>query len=682
MIDAATLARELNPPQLEAALRTDGPLLVFAGAGSGKTRVITQRITRLIEAGNLPRSITALTFTNKAAEEMQERLHGAVGPRASEVWISTFHALGGEIVRREMPRGNAFVVYDAADTGGLIKEILRERPTEVDGKRLDTGAILARISHAKNAMCRPEELVAEGESNEYDELAAWVYPRYQAALQRLRALDFDDLILWPLQKLTEDEATREKWRAKIRFLLVDEFQDTNRAQLLLVKQLVGDAGNVFCVGDDDQSIYGWRGADIANVIDFATHFPGAKKLALEQNYRSRRPVLEVANAIMEGQVRAFPKRLFTDRSGGGPVKVIHCDSGDGEVKFVGATIQKLLANGYKKKEIGVLYRSNLLSRGIEEMLRLANIPYRMIGGTSVYERREVKDLIAYLRLAVYPHDEISFRRVVNYPTRGIGDVTLARLEKYSLARGVSLLETAEHSGSIPDLSAATRDALVGFARIVRITRAQLEKGVGLSTVAAQVARTIKLKEDIFEAGPTAIVAGKRWANVERLLKTMDKAEASTLGEVGAVLQRLTLRFAEEEEQGLDQVTLSTLHGSKGLEFGTVFFLGCEEGIIPHSRTDTPRATDIASTIDAGEERRLFYVGVTRAKEQLYLMRAMKRSVGRSGAKTTMQTRFLTLPTLPEGMIESETFNSEAPLQVVDIAAQLKRAREGMMAKKG
>ncbi|TAK18320.1 MAG: hypothetical protein EPO40_37730 [Myxococcaceae bacterium] len=672
----------LNPAQLAAVAHGAGPALVLAGAGSGKTRVITQRIARLIEVGNLPRTIAALTFTNKAAEEMQERLLGVVGPSAKDVWISTFHALGGEIVRREMPRGSAFVVYDAADTGGLIKEILRERPTEVDGKRLDSGAILARISHAKNAMCAPEELVAPGEANEYDELAAWVYPRYQAALQRLRALDFDDLILWPLQKLTEDEATREKWRAKMRYLLVDEFQDTNRAQLLLVKQLVGPSGNVFCVGDDDQSIYGWRGADIANVIDFGSHFPGAKKLALEQNYRSRRPVLEVANAIMEGQVRAFPKRLFTDREGGSPVKVVHCDSGEGEVKFVFGTIQKLLAKGYKKKEIGVLYRSNLLSRGIEEALRLNNIPYRLIGGTSVYERREVKDLIAYLRLAVYPHDEISFRRVVNYPARGIGDVTLHRLEKYSLARGVALLETAEHSATIPDLSASTRESLLAFARIVRATRVQLEKGVGLSTVAAQVARTIKLKEDIFAAGPTAVVASRRWGNVEQLLKTMDKAAATTIGEVGAVLQRLTLRFAEEEEQHQDQVTLSTLHGSKGLEFGTVFFLGCEEGIIPHSRTDAPRATDILSTIDAGEERRLFYVGVTRAKEQLYLMRAVKRAASRGGAKTTMQTRFLTLPTLPEGMMVSETFNSEAPLQVVDIAAQAKRFREGLLAKKG
>jgi len=671
----------LNAAQLAAVAHGAGPALVLAGAGSGKTRVITQRIARLIEAGNLPRTIAAVTFTNKAAEEMQERLFGVVGPAAKDVWISTFHALGGEIVRREMPRGSPFVVYDGADSAGLIKEILRERPNEIDGKRLDTGAILARISHAKNAMCTPEELVPEAEANAYDEIAAWVYPRYQAALQRLKALDFDDLILWPLQKLTEDDSVRAKWRQRMRYLLVDEFQDTNRAQPLLVKQLAGEGGNVFCVGDDDQSIYGWRGADIANVIDFGTHFPGAKKLALEQNYRSRKPVLDVANAIMEGQVRAFPKRLFTDREGGATVKVVHADSGDGEVKFVGATITKLLAKGYKKKEIGVLYRSNLLSRGVEEFLRLNNIPYRMIGGNSVYERREVKDLIAYLRLAVYPSDEISFRRVVNYPARSIGDATLLRLEKYGLAKGVSLLVAAEQCAAIADIAQNTKDSLMAFARIVRITRSQFEKGVGLSTVAAQVARTIKLKEDIFEAGPSAIVAGKRWGNIERLLKTMDKADAKDIGEVGVVLQRLTLHFAEDDDGVKDEVTLSTLHGSKGLEFGTVFFMGCEEGIIPHARTDNPRATDIASTIDAGEERRLFYVGVTRAKEQLYLMRARMRS-NRGPARPTLPTRFLTLPALAKGVLEDVTFNSEAPLQVDDIVAQAKSFREKLLAKKG
>ncbi len=668
----------LNPAQAAAVAHGSGPALVLAGAGSGKTRVITQRIARLLEAGHLPRSIVAVTFTNKAAEEMHERLLALAGAAAKDVWISTFHALGGEIVRREMPRGSAFVVYDAADSGGLVKELLRERATEGDQKRLDVGAVIARISHAKNAMRTPAELVPEGEGNEYDALADWVFPRYEAALKRLRALDFDDLILWPLKKLTDDAEVRAKWRQRTFHLLVDEFQDTNRAQLLLVKQLAAEGGNVFCVGDDDQSIYGWRGADIANVIDFGTHFPGAKMYALEQNYRSARPVLEVANAVMEGQERAFPKRLFTDRPGGAPVKVVHCDTSESEARFVLAHVQKLIANGTKRREIGVLYRSNALSRGVEEELRLANVPYRIIGGTSVYERREVKDLIAYLRLAVHPGDEISFRRVVNYPTRGVGDATLHKLERHALAKDLTLLGAAQRCDELPDVAAGTRDALKSFARIVWAIRAQFDKNVPLFTVAQQVARTIHLREDINAAGPTSLVAARRWANVEALFKTMEKA-ANTSDDVGAVLQRLTLRFAEESDVGQDLVTLSTLHGAKGLEFGTVFFLGCEEGIIPHARTDAPRATDIASTLDTGEERRLFYVGVTRAKEQLYLMRARTRST-RNGDRTTIATRFLKLPTLPEGMLVNENYNAAAPLQVGDIAAQAKRIRE-MLQKK-
>ena len=669
----------LNPAQAAAVAHSSGPALVLAGAGSGKTRVITQRIARLLESGHLPRSIVAVTFTNKAAEEMQERLRALAGDAAKSVWISTFHALGGEIVRREMPRGSPFVVYDAADSGGLVKEILRERATEGDAKRLDVGAVLARISHAKNAMCTPEELVPSAEANEYDDLATWVFPRYEAALRRLRALDFDDLILWPLKKLTDDAEARERWRSRTLHLLVDEFQDTNRAQLLLVKQLMREGGNVFCVGDDDQSIYGWRGADIGNVIDFATHFPGAKTYALEQNYRSTTPILEVANAVMEGQERAFPKRLFTDRQGGAPVRVVHCDTSDAEVRFVVAAIEKLVAKGGRRKEIGVLYRSNVLSRGVEEGLRLANVPYRIIGGTSVYERREVKDLIAYLRLAVHPGDEISFRRVVNYPARGIGDATMQKLERFALARDLTLLTAAQRSDELPELASNIREALRSFAKIVWAIRSQFDKGVALQTVAQQVARTIRLKEDIFEAGPTSLVSTRRWANVEALFRTMEKA-ANAAEDIGAVLQRLTLRFAEEADAGQDLVTLSTLHGAKGLEFGTVFFVGCEEGIIPHARTDNPRATDIAATLDAGEERRLFYVGVTRAREQLYILRARTRST-RNGDRTTLQTRFLKLPTLPDGMLETESYNAAAPLQVGDIAEQAKRIREMLQSKK-
>jgi superfamily I DNA/RNA helicase len=668
----------LNPAQKSAVEHNTGPALVLAGAGSGKTRVITQRIGRLIEQGTPPRAITALTFTNKAAEEMHERVVDLCGEGGRDVWISTFHSLGGEIVRQTMPKNEPFVVYDAADTAGLVKEIMREFKTPE--KRFDVGAIIARISHAKNAMTTPDQLAAEDPDSEYDEIAQWVFPRYEAALKRLRAFDFDDLILWPLRKLHEDTELRDTWRSKIRFLLVDEFQDTNRAQLLMVKSLVSDRGNVFCVGDDDQSIYGWRGADISNVIDFPKHFPGAKIMALEQNYRSRKPVLDVANAVMEGQVRAFPKRLFTDKPGGSSVKIVDTDSSEGEVKFVVDGIQKLTQQGHKKREIGVLYRSNQLARGVEEALRLAGVQYRIIGGNSVYERREVKDLIAYLRVSLHPRDEIAVRRVINYPTRGVGDVTLARLERFAVARGLTLFKAAEQADAIEDIPANAKEGIRSFLAVVRAAKEKIHAGTPLLDVAKQLAGAIKLKEDIIAAGPTAIAAGKRWTNIEMLYRTLEKADAKTPGEASQVLTRLTLRFADEEEDQGDRVTLSTLHGSKGLEFGTVYFIGCDEGIIPHSRTENPKATDVITTLDTGEERRLFYVGVTRAKEQLFLVRARTRS-GKGPPRATSPSRFLAIPGLPAGTLERISFDSQAPLAPEDIAAQARKFRESLMALK-
>ena len=667
----------LNPAQQAAVDHGTGPALVLAGAGSGKTRVITQRIARLLDGGTPSRAITAVTFTNKAAEEMRERLVSLCGASAKDVWISTFHALGGEIVRQSMGRKEPFVVYDAADSSGLVKELMREFKTP--DKRFDVGAILARISHAKNAMMTPQELAAVDPDSEYDEITQWVFPRYEAALRRLRALDFDDLILWPLRRLAEDAETRESWRRRIRYMLVDEFQDTNRAQLLMVKMLVGDTGNVFCVGDDDQSIYGWRGADITNVIDFPKHFRGAKTLALEQNYRSRKPVLDVANAVMEGQVRAFPKRLFTDKPGGAPVRIVEADSSDGEVKFVVEGIQKLISEGHKRKEIGVLYRSNALGRGVEEALRVAGVPYRLIGGTSVFERREVKDLIAYLRVSLHPSDEISVRRIINYPARGVGDVTLARLERHARARGTTLFHAVEHADTIDDIAAATKESLRAFVHILHATKQRIHEGIPLVDVARQVAGAIRLREDITAAGPTAIAAGKRWGNVEALYRALEKAEASTPGEASQVLARLTLRFAEEEDEQGDRLTLSTLHGSKGLEFGTVYFIGCDEGIIPHSRTENPKATDVLTTLNAGEERRLFYVGVTRAKEQLYLVRARTRQ-NKGPPKATMPSRFLTIPGLPPGTLERQRYDAAAPMAPQAIATQLRDAMAALKKK--
>jgi DNA helicase-2/ATP-dependent DNA helicase PcrA len=666
----------LNPAQQAAVDHSGGPALVIAGAGSGKTRVITNRIARLIREGYPPRSIFAVTFTNKASEEMAERLAAMVGEhQAREVWMSTFHALGAEIVRQEarhVAGGDKFVIYDAADAVGVVKEILRD--LKLMDRRLDASAILARISHAKNALVTPDELPEE---SEYDELAARVFPRYVAALKRLNALDFDDLILVPLRLLQEVEEVRARWHNRVRHLLIDEFQDTSRAQLLMVQALAGARAEVFCVGDDDQAIYGWRGADVRNVIEFGRYFPGARVLALEQNYRSRQPILDVANAAIEKATRAYPKKLFSDKKQGDKVTLVECDTHESEVKFVLEVSRQALSQGLRRRDIAVLYRSNAFAKPLEEAFRLAGIAYKLIGGTSFYERREVKDLTAYLRLALHPQDEISFRRVVNYPARGIGDVSFERIERYARARGLSLFEAAQQADAIKDLDDRARHALGQFTALVVATRERIERKEPLADVARAVAAAIDLRGDITSAGPTPAVATRRWGNIEELYRTLARIPAEG-GATAArqALARLSLRFAEEEEEGDDRVVLSTLHGAKGLEFSLVFLIGCDEGILPHARTDNPRATDILATIDPHEERRLFYVGITRARDRLYLVRAKSRAM-RGAARATAPSRFLL--ELPPHLIERQTYVGQEVLSTRDLAAQARAAREALAA---
>ncbi len=664
----------LNPAQKAAIDHAGAPALVLAGAGSGKTRVITQRIAKLIADGFPAQSIFAVTFTNKASEEMADRLEKIAGARAKGVWISTFHALGAEIARREaklIAGGDRFVVYDAADAMGVVKEVLRD--LKVLDRRYDAGAIMARISRAKNAMARPEDL---DDGSEYDEITRAVFPRYQAALNRLKALDFDDLIGVPLKLLQDNADVRERWTSRIRHLLVDEFQDTNRTQLLFAKALAGSRGEIFCVGDDDQSIYGWRGADIRNILDFEKHFPGARKLALEQNYRSRQPILDVANVVIARAERAYPKTLFSDRKHGDKVVLVECDNNESETRFVVDTAKSALSNGVPRREIGVLYRGNLLAKPLEEAFRLAAIPYRLIGGTSFYERREVKDLTAYLRLALHPEDEIAFRRVVNYPTRGVGDTSLERIERFSKARGIPMLDAAIRAGEIKDLDDRAKSALGSFTSLIRASRERVERGDPLADVARGVATAIGLREDIVSAGPTPAVSAKRLGNVEELYRSLARIQVHTVSEARQAIARLSLRFADDEEDVDDRVTLSTLHGAKGLEFHTVFFIGCDEGIIPHSRTDAPKATDIAATIDASEERRLFYVGVTRAKETLYLVRARSRAM-RGAPRATLPSRFLL--DVPPEMLEKRAYAAQPAMTTTDLAAAAKSAREALMA---
>ncbi len=664
------MAFPLNPAQRAAVEHPGGPLLIIAGAGSGKTRVITQRITRLIQQGVPARTIFAVTFTNKASDEMAERLEQQVGSIARDVWMSTFHALGAEILRREakhVASGDRFVVYDAADSLGVVKEILRD--LKIADRNLDAAAILARISQAKNSLIKPEDMPNE---SDYDLLASRAYPRYIAAMNRMNALDFDDLILVPLRLLTEVEEVGERWRNQARHLLVDEFQDTSIGQLLFVKALAGARKEVFCVGDDDQSIYGWRGAEVKNIIEFATYFPGAKTVALEQNYRSRQPILDVANAVITPIKRAYPKRLFSDKKQGEKPVLIECDNDESEVQFVLDTIKLALQDGVKRSDIAILYRSNGLAKPFEEVLRLNNISYKLIGGTSFYERREVKDLSAYLRLAVNPLDDIAFRRVVNYPTRGIGDTSFERLERHAKARGLSLFNAALQADKVKDLEDRAIKSLTNFARIVKSAGEKVEKGEGLTPVAKYVATEIGLYADIVAAGPTPKVATKRWGNIEDLFRSLERTPCANAKEARSILARLALRFSEEDEKEQDQMILSSLHGSKGLEFSLVFLIGCDDGIIPHGRVDNPKATDIVGTLDPSEERRLFYVGVTRAKDRLYMLRTKMR-LYRGTTRVMAASRFFR--DVPEDLIERRAYSGRPVLATSDLAAKARATRE-------
>ncbi len=622
---------------------------MLAGAGSGKTRVVTHRIARLLDRGVPASAILALTFTNKAAGEMSGRVAAllrARSPRAtragrangsSAVSITTFHSFGlGVLTRERAAAGGAFTIFDQGDSLAAIKEILR---TVDAGKRFDASAVLARISNAKNAFLEPEELPAR-EGDAYDEITRMVYPRYQSALKTFHAFDFDDLVcgvalLW--QKRPEVLA---RWRERYRFLLVDEYQDTNKAQLALVRLLAGEHKNVCVVGDDDQAIYAWRGADVKNILEFEDHFPGALVVKLEQNYRSRAPIIAVANAVIARRTDArHEKVLVTDRGGDEKVRVVVAPTPEVEASWVAKEIESLLRDGGKRpSEIAVLYRSNSQSKVVEEALRERGVAHRVVGGQQFFERKEVKDVLAYMKIIVNPSDEISLRRVMNYPARGIGESSIERLSVHALAKGWSLWQAIERVDALDDVSGAAREGCKALEAIAESTRRELETGASVTDAVRSLCERIGLRRDIDQSSPSLPAAARRWQNVEGLFASFSRREAREVTKPGTTwlpsfLQALTLEIPDEGEAPGERVTLSSLHGSKGLEFDHVFLLGCEEGLLPHARTIDARVTD-ASPQNVEEERRLFYVGVTRARESLVLSRAKMRALrGRAGART-------------------------------------------------
>ncbi len=619
----------LNQAQQEAVEHVAGPMLVLAGAGSGKTRVLTVRLARLVdEHGVDPRHILAVTFTNKAAGEMKARVAQLLAREPDGLWIGTFHAVCARLLRREAPAlgfSRAFTIYDEDDSEALVRRLVEDLglPAKLYGAR----GVRHEISRAKNAMVAPEAYAQEA-LDPYHANVGRIYAAMGAALRRANAMDFDDLLLHPLTLFAEHPEILARYRQRFRFLLVDEYQDTNRAQYLLLRALGGEHGNVFVVGDDDQSIYGWRGADLRNILEFQRDYPAARLVRLEENYRSTQAILEAANSVIAPNTGRLGKTLFTRREGGDLLTVLSAaDERDEAEWLVREFVERARRGEHAFEEMAVLMRTNAQTRAFEEELRRRGVPYRVVGAVSFYERREVKDLLAHLRLVVNPDDDAAFRRAVAAPRRGIGEQSLEVLARWAVQWGWSLSRTAAAAGRLPELRPRAREALEQYAAELDATRAQLGELQPAEALRAIVARTefekFLLEED--ETGP------ERVENVSELIN----AAAAWSEEVGAVvpdepgeeegspiqrfLAQAALTTSAESQQGESGVTLMTLHAAKGLEFPVVAIAGLEEGLFPLSRADTPEALE--------EERRLCYVGITRAKDKVLLSHATARRRG-------------------------------------------------------
>jgi DNA helicase-2/ATP-dependent DNA helicase PcrA len=623
---------DLNPAQREAVLTTEGPLLVIAGAGSGKTRVLTYRVAHLLSAvGVKPNEILAITFTNKAAQEMKERVEHQLGSVARAIWIMTFHSACGRILRREAERlgyRSNFTIYDSADQVRLVKACLEE--LERDPKRFVPRGIHSQISMAKNQLIGPDEYAARVASF-YDQTVADVYALYQRRLFGSNAVDFDDMLMLTVDVLQRFPEAREKWSKAFRYVLVDEYQDTNHAQYVFLKLIVGEHHNLMAVGDPDQSIYAFRGADIRNILEFERDFPNTKVIPLEQNYRSTNSILQAANELISNNRERKEKNLWSDHGEGEPVRVIETEDEHAEARFVAAEIAALVEDGYSGREIAVVYRTNAQSRVLEDVLVRQGIAYQVIGGPRFYERAEIKDAIAYLQVIDNPYDLVSLTRIANRPRRGIGDTSLARLTSYATGHDTTLWDAMAH----PDeagLASAGAKAVRSFRNVMESLMATATDASVAAIVEAVLERSGYLES--LEAERT-IEARGRIENLEELVGVAREYDASAdEPSLSGFLQEISLysdqdAIRDEDESG--NVTLMTLHNAKGLEFRAVFMIGMEEGIFPHVRSLEENSLE--------EERRLAYVGMTRAKERLVLTHSMRRSLfGR--AEANLPSRFL------------------------------------------
>ncbi len=630
MLDLSTL----NPPQREAVVTTEGPLLVLAGAGSGKTRVIAHRVAYLLLKGVDPEAVLAMTFTNKAAREMRERVTHLAGPPGADVFVSTFHSFGLWLLGEEHKAAGLpkrFAICDAGDQAALVKRCMRE--VKVDDRAFDPRKVLWRISSAKNALQKKIKPRPEGQGDDYDLIAAEVFPRYQQALRAQRAVDFDDLIARPVELLKGDAALREKYQARFSHLLVDEYQDTNLCQLELLKLVAGKRMNVCAVGDDDQAIYGWRGAEVKNILRFDRHFPKAKEVRLEQNYRSTGRVLACANGVIAKNADRKPKKLWTAAGPGAPVRVAACAGEEEEARFVASEIARLRGEGRPWSHFAVLYRLNAQSRPVEEALREAQMPHEVHGGSAFFDRAEVRDLLAYLKVCITPEDETSLARIVNVPARGIGDATLEKVHAFAVAEGLHLHEALRRAAEVPGLARGAPEKIAEFVALVERARSRFAEGRPL-----EAARALVAEVDLYAWARMSVQsaeAGQRKVDgIDGILRSLEwYQERAKRPSLATWLQRLMLDSRDEEDPAADDgIALMTLHAAKGLEFPVVFLVGLEEDLLPCAGIQ-------GEARDLDEERRLAYVGITRAREVLYLTRASQR-VKRGKVLARTPSRFL------------------------------------------
>jgi DNA helicase-2/ATP-dependent DNA helicase PcrA len=631
------LLADLNPAQREAVLHVDGPLLVVAGAGSGKTRVLTHRVAHLIRAhGVKPNEILAITFTNKAATEMRERLERMLGRTARAIWILTFHAACGRMLRREAERlgyRSNFTIYDQADQVRLVKACLEELGK--DPKRFTPRGIHSQISNAKNQLISPDEYTARV-SSFWDQTVAEVYALYQRRLFRSNAVDFDDMLMLTVQVLERFPEARERWRNAFRHVLVDEYQDTNHAQYRFLQLLAEKHRNVFAVGDPDQSIYAFRGADIRNILDFERDFGGAGVIALEQNYRSSNRILEAANSVIDNNRDRKPKRLWSELGDGDPVEVVEVEDEHAEARFVAAEIARQVETGTSASEVAIFYRTNAQSRVLEDVLVRQGVPYQVIGGPRFYERAEIRDAVAYLAVLNNSDDAVSLMRIANRPRRGIGDTSIRRLVAHADSLGISLWDAMADPEAAGVASASGR-AIRAFRTTMESLMASAQELAVDELVQAVLERSGTL--EAYEAERT-IEARGRIENLEELVGSAQEYRRRVdEPALSGFLEEVQLQSDQDTlVSGEPQVTLMTIHNAKGLEYRIVFLIGMEEGIFPHARSIEDN--------DVEEERRLAYVGMTRAMERLTLTHTTARSLyGRR--EYNLPSRFL--DELPAGV---------------------------------